>query len=799
MKHKIIILFSLLLLTVVTVYAQQTVGTIKGTVLTNDGKPATSVTIHLKGTKRSVQAGEDGTFTLHNIAAGDYIVEVSLVGYQTVQQNVIVETNKTIMVSLTLRISNRQLQDVIVTSTKRNKFYVDSSNDVSKLPLKNLENPQVYVVVPKELLEEQQVTNFSDAIKFDVPAVSSLGYGGGIGGDWGVANFASRGFASTQPLRNGISAAGTSDIDPANIEKIEVLKGPAGTLFGSPLVSWGGLINYVTKQPYNQFGGEISYTGGSYDLNRFTADINTPLSKDSTLLFRLNAAHTYQQSSMDFGFTNTTFFAPTILYKPNDRLSILLEVDIYQRQGTTSPIFYIFDSMQVHSPADLNIQYKRSFTNNDITFNAPTTEFFGQVNYKLSNHWTSQTAVSVANGIGNGDYQWESFSSGSGDSLVRTITDWRGDITTNTEIQQNFISDYTWGKVRNRLVAGLDFINSVNTSEYYYVPFDTVNASNPGAEYLNLTPAAINQQEAAGQDGPYASNYNQSDYAVYASDVFKLSGNLIVNAGLRVDDFNDKGTFDPIASTYSGAYQQTALSPKFGVVYQPVKDRIALFANYSNGFTNNTGVDFYGAPFKPSNGNQFEAGVKLDIWKQKLSATFSYYNIYASNLLETDPNHPGFDIQDGEERSKGFEASIIATPFSGFNLIAGYGYNDSKYLRYINLRDYVLTGLRDPGAGSPNTANLYASYHLQHGNAKGLGFGFGALYVSADPDVDGYGGVFVLPAYIVLNASVFYDQPHYRFGIRVNNLTNQEYYVGWYTLEPQALRSLSANVILKFK
>ena len=754
-------------------------GAIRGTVSSSDGKPAVAVTVHLKNTQQSTMTGEDGTFVLRNVSPGSQEIEVSLVGYEPVSKTVTVESGRTAHIRLQLEVSQRQLQEVVVTGGQ-NKFYTGSSDNMAKMPLKNLENPQVYHVVNSALIREQMITNFDDVLR-NVPGVTKLFTGGG---DF-QTDYSLRGFPTEANLRNGISAFNTTDLDPANIEKLEVLKGPSGTLFGSTLVSWGGLINRVTKQPYGHFGGEVSYTGGSYDLSRFTADVNAPLTKDSTVLFRINAAHTYKGSFMDYGFTKSTFLAPALSYRPNDRLDISLEAEFYKREGTSYPSFFIFQPMDAASAKDLNLDYKRSFTNNEVTFLSPVTNVFGQVKYKISDHWTSQTAASTSHGINNGYYQWDNFLSGAADSLVRTITDWRNNVTVTTEIQQNFISDYSWGKMRNRLVAGIDFYNYHGTGTYYYITYDTVNVSNPGAAYLDITPSRIEEKKASGAVGPNASNDNtQYVYAAYVSDVFNLTDNLIFNAALRVDRFDNKGTLDPVTMKSSDGYAQTTLSPKFGIVYQPLKDKIALFANYSNGFQNNSGVDFSGKAFKPSNGNQLEAGVKLDAWEHKLSATVSYFNIHAADLLVTDPSHPGFSVQNGKQTTKGLEASVMAAPVAGLNLMAGYAYTDKRW-----------NGAGDNSGVPANTVNFYASYHLS-GPVQGLGIGFGGNYGDKYQPAPGYGITF--PSYTILDASVFYDKPHYRIGLKMDNLTNEHYWIGWFDMEPQMLRNISVTLSLKF-
>src|SRR6478752_6476189 len=97
-----------------------------------------------------------------------------------------------------------------------------------------------------------------------------------------------RGFSVQPTMMNGLPGINNGSIDPANVDNIEVIKGPSGTLFGSSLISYGGLINVVTKKPYQKFGGEISYNSGSYGMDRLTADVNVPLTEDNDVVLRIN-------------------------------------------------------------------------------------------------------------------------------------------------------------------------------------------------------------------------------------------------------------------------------------------------------------------------------------------------------------------------------------------------------------------------------------------------------------------------------------------------------------------------------
>src|SRR5690606_3181747 len=143
------------------------------------------------------------------------------------------------------------------------------------------ENPQVYNSISAALLKDQVVTNFNDAIK-NATGITRVWESTGRGGDGGEF-YTMRGFSVQPTMVNGFPALNNGVIDPVNIESIEVIKGPSGTLFGSSLISYGGLINIVTKKPKHLFGGEIGYNSGTYGSDRVTVDINTPLNKEKNV------------------------------------------------------------------------------------------------------------------------------------------------------------------------------------------------------------------------------------------------------------------------------------------------------------------------------------------------------------------------------------------------------------------------------------------------------------------------------------------------------------------------------------
>jgi iron complex outermembrane recepter protein len=782
-------------------------GIVSGRVLTADGQPAVFVTVQLKGTKRSAITGGDGSFSLRRLPAGHYILEVSLVGYETTSQEIDVEAGTTTTVSLQLQLSQKQLQQTTVTGG-RYRLIRTSSDDLAKIPLSDLENAQSYSTVTSTLMTEQGVYNLDDALK-NVPGAGKLWAATDRSGFGNGSSFVLRGFQLNTYLRNGIPAGVSTTIDNANIESIEVLKGPSATLFGSAVTSYGGLINRVTKKPYDHTGGEIAYSGGSYGFNRLTADFNTPLDSAKKLLFRVNTALNTQNSWQDAGFHKNIFVAPSLSYKVNERLSFSFDGEIYQSEGTTPPIFF-FDAtvpqLGVNSADKLNLDYNRSYISNDLVLHSSNRNFTGQMNYRLGDNWTSQTNITIVNTSSNGPMPYFYLLPGNS-QISRNV--WTIDGADQTfDLQENIVGKFTTGPLKHRLLIGADYYNyNANVRYHEFMGtadgqtsadlFDIINTTGNIPNYLNFNKAKVDSAYANSPADPYPYIISTKEYisSAYASDVINITDRLIANAALRVDHFDFAGNYNPVDGATTGGYHQTALSPKFGLVYQLVKDNISVFGNYQNGFTNETGADYAGHAFKPEEANQLEGGVKLNAYGGRLNGTISYYDIRVKNVLRQDIDHPNFEVQSGAQLSKGLEVELIASPFEGFNITAGYAYNDSKYTN----ADPDVNGLRPNSSGPQDMANLWLSYRLLQGSLKGLGFGFGGNYAGKClAESSRSEGQFYVPAYTLMNATVFYDAGRFRLSANVNNLANRKYWIGWYTVNPQQPRSINGSIAFRF-
>src|SRR5690606_20681999 len=202
-----------------------------------------------------VNTNHEGIFELTSLTSANYALVVSYVGFRSKTIRTSISENQNVDLGTIILIENSEvLNAVVLEAEQKNKFYRSESAVVSKLPLKDIENPQVYNTIPAKLLEEQVITNFESALK-NAPGIYKLWESTGRGGDGG-GYYSLRGFAVQPTMVNGLPSLTNGTPDPANIERVEVIKGPSGTLYGSSLISYGGLININTKRPnFEGFGG----------------------------------------------------------------------------------------------------------------------------------------------------------------------------------------------------------------------------------------------------------------------------------------------------------------------------------------------------------------------------------------------------------------------------------------------------------------------------------------------------------------------------------------------------------------
>ena len=199
--------------------------------------------------------------------------------------------------------------------------------------------------------------------------------------------------------------------------------------------------------------------------------------------------------------------------------------------------------------------------------------------------------------------------------------------------------------------------------------------------------------------------------------------------------------------------------------------------------------------FKPEKANQWEAGIKGSLFSNKLFATVSVYDIKVSDRVYS--NRTNY-VQGGKVGSKGVEVDVNAHPVPGLNLIAGYSFNEIKVIEGNKTDFYSEPGRSPGGQGPQHLVNLWGTYTIKSGKLKNFGIGAGGNYAGIYKVIDNsQTGDFYLPSYTLLNTSLFYNSGKIRFTLNVNNINNKEYYIGYWSVNPQRKRNFACGLTYK--
>ncbi|MDZ8110156.1 MAG: TonB-dependent receptor [Nostoc sp. DedQUE12a] len=640
----------------------------------------------------------------------------------------------------------------LVVTGEQDEYRVPNASTATKTdtPLRDI--PQSIQVVPRKVLEDQNVTRLEEAVR-NVPGVNQASAPYFTNGTFLVI----RGFTarddSGNVLRNGLpDPVGTRQIDFANIEQVEVLKGPASVLFGR--ANPGGTVNLITKQPLREPFYNVDATIGSYSFYRGAVDLSGPLNDSKTVLYRLNVAYQNIGSFIDFVDAEKFFIAPVVSFAINDRTKLALEGE-YSSSEIEGFLGVPAEGSVLPNPNG------RLPINRNI--GEPSAKPFDvetvRIGYRLEHQFNDN--LSLRNEFRFSSY-YATIDEIFGTSLQadnRRLLNRQ--YTERTFLQQgyNFTTDligkFSTGSIQHQVVFGVDL------SRFDSPIFEGIGRS--------IAPIDIFNPVYGGTLGAAFTRFDNTfvtdALGIYLQDQIGLTDNLKLLLGVRFDTF--KRTDNNFLNNTQTSVSDSAFSPRVGIVYQPIEP-ISLYANYSTSFTPVTGIVFGDGTLQPERGRQYEIGVKADL-SNRLSATLAFYEVTRSNVLTDDPVNRGFSIQTGEQRSRGVELSIGGEILPGWNIFAGYAYNDARITK-----DNTFAVNNRLNNAPENSFNLWTTYEILSGDLQGLGFGFGLFY-KGETQGD-LANSFTVPSYLRTDAVVYYKRDGFRVGINIRNLFDRSYY-----------------------
>ncbi|NJL64595.1 MAG: TonB-dependent siderophore receptor [Methylacidiphilales bacterium] len=641
-------------------------------------------------------------------------------------------------------------------------------------PLRDI--PQSIQVIPRQVIEDRQVVRLSELADNVSGVQPERGYGGVSSQGYRIRGF----LTNFETLRNGFPDYGYfSPRDVANVERVEFLKGPAAVLYGgSPTQYAGGsgLVNTVTKKPLSTPYYNANLTYGSYNFIRPTLDITGPLTEDKSLLYRLNVAYENADSFRDFVRNDSFFISPVVEWKVGEKTKVTFEFE-HQKYNLA------FESGFPIKPESLKLPRSRflgepNFANGNFTFNS----FTYTLDSEFSKNWSFRQGFNVLGAkLDNGKYSYYGSLEEDGRTLNRFLSA-SDEEHANITFQNQISGKFSTGSIRHNVLFGVDL--GYNLFNYIFAPDleSPIDIFNP--QYGRI-PNAIDGGE------PFGRKIVSQNVGVFAQNLVELTPNLKVLLGGRFD-FNEYSREDRVTNEVLDEQSDTRFSPRVGLVYQPTKTT-SLYFNWTNGFS----PQFQARSrtnqiFDPQKTEQFEVGVKQNLFNDKLSATLALFQITKQNVLTSDPVDSRFSIQTGEQQSKGIELDIAGEILPGWKVIANYAYIDGTVTK-----DNVIP-VGDRLFGVPeNSFGLWTTYEFQKGSLRGLGVGVGLYYVGEQEVI--LPNSFQVPSYLRADASIFYRRDNYKYALNFKNISSVKYYeLDGYNIDPAPPFTMYGTVSFEF-
>ena len=635
-----------------------------------------------------------------------------------------------------------------------------------------IETPAAIQVVAREVIEDQDAEHLADVVR----NVSSVQVYATAGGRKDI--FLIRGFQARRIAKDGflpaVSFGDTARLSLANVERVEVLKGPASVLYG--LADPGGLINIVTKKPEIKPHYDFIGKAGSFDLYRGSIDFNRPLTNDGKLLARLNASYRNADSFRDYFIDNErTHIAPSLRWVPTSRTTIDLDLEYYKHQlqmdygvvavGGKAPAMprrhFLGEPGDRHKVEEFRLQ--------------------GAIEHQFDRSWSLRTLMRFSDTSARPKQTYVSNLAADRRTASRSFFDYDQDYK-NYALQANLTGKVKTGPLEHSLLIGVDGNFTRFESTNFIANLNPIDIFNPvyGAKPRLLR--ALPTQ-----------NRRINFYGAYLQDMVSFGDHWKLLIGGRYDIAKTEFERNDVKVTDK---RDRHFSPRAGLVFQPVNS-LSLYASYTTSFLPPlAGASFNGKPFKPEEGKQYEVGIKRDWFSGQLSTTLAFYRLTRSNVSTPDLQNPRFSIQVGEQRSRGVELDVAGELAPGWRMIGSLAYLDTEITKDNRLP------VGNQLANAPYwSSSLWTTYAFQNYPLGGLNIG-GGVFVVGDRkadlanrvDVDEYMRIDLFARYKV--------NKNLNFALNVHNLFNENYIEGAgggpTALEPGAPRSVFGTVQIHF-
>lgn len=689
--------------------------------------------------ERRTLSQTDGTFRFANVPPGKYLLTVEASGFDIAASEVVADSS---LQPLTVALGVATLRQTVTVQADAQTSIGRTTTPLTELPV-NVD------IIPAANLQTFAINDLVVALQ-TIPNVNAFN-------QYGVYEYYSfRGFTDSVQTVDGVRNEGNRvRTQLANVERVEVLKGPASVLYGTDAI--GATVNIVLKKPSLDPLYDASVSLGSWRTTRGSVGAGGRVT-GSRLLYRFDAAAEYS-SGYRHDRSVRLNVTPTLQWQitDRDRLELRYAANRNDVAGDSGiPLQTLADGTQIIPDVPRNRRFNTPddfALSTDHNFRAGYTRVLGQdlvlratfsARRYDDDYWVAETLeVNPSNQVE------------------------REFLYFKHERRPYFGQVEIAGKVRagveHDLLTGLEYqhyrtrTTRSNDASQFTSPVDLFNPVETHVTWTQFPPSRYDYTRL-------------NSYALYGQDTVALGTSVKLVGGVRVDNLRRLNHNNPVTNGVETDVAPTrrsshAVTYRAGAVYQP-RENVDLFGQFATAFRPNYNLQADGSPIDPETGRQFEVGQRLRLLDGRVGITTSLFNIEKRNIALSRPGGV-YDLA-GRIRSRGLENEVDWRPSSRVRLSVGYGYTDAVYA------DYITTTANFSGNDRPRTPrhSLVASstFSLKNG-----------ISVSVDAQTRGQqflndANSVVLDGYGLLNVAASYTRGAVQYGIALNNLTGTDYW-----------------------
>ena len=629
--------------------------------------------------------------------------------------------------------------------------------------------PQSTAVFDRAFLENTFAVELRDVVRF-IPSGATATPANGTY----AMSVGSRGFDATYVVNGQSPLNEYPSYDPAGLERIEVLQGPASVLYGA--MEPGAVINLITKKPRAEMHFGIGIELGSYNTYRSTVDLGGPLS--DRVRVRLNAAYGSRETFYDFWKRERIYLAPVVEVDITDRTQITLEASYrkFTDDNGVNDARYPVVGTVLPNP---NGQIPRSFSPVQPglgDWNQSVRQYSAALTHELNDNWTLSAYVDRQSVYAGGLFWFTNAFEPDLRTLKRRLFVFEPEPPHSIFSTASIAGEFQTGPIAHSLIIGADYLDKE------FMRIRGISAQ-PGIDVFN----PVRDKDIVVPAPNFQFISTTKAYGVFSQNRMKIGDRLTALVGVRWSEIESLSTFGAYPATLPKltGTKQDDISTQFGLLYD-IADSVTLYASRVTSFTPRGGTAFGGTPFDPETGTQYEVGAKLFPF-DGMFASLALFNIEKPNVIIADPSNVGFSIPIGEVKSRGIELALSGNAVDRLFLHATYAYLDTE----------AAVGGFDLPTAPKNTVGLFARYDF---SAVLDGFSLSGSVQYRDDIFPGLNERVTLPSYTRADFGI-----HYSFGesievnVQIKNAFDAEIWNALHetTAAPGEPRTVTAGIRFK--